>query len=125
MKKYMLKRILFSIFSLLVVVMVVMLLVYTCISRSVIFQTDDTWNKKSNNERAIYEYNMYQKYGYLNYVDYSTFLRSKYVEIYGEDYVNQEDYKADLAVIQNENEYRDNASVQEFLNEYYAKGYTF
>lgn len=45
MKKYMLKRILFSIFSLLVVVMVVMFLVFTCIHRDVIFQTDDMWNK--------------------------------------------------------------------------------
>ena len=56
MKKYMLKRILFSIFSLLVVVMVVMLLVYSLIERNVIFQSDDVWNKKSGNDRAIYEY---------------------------------------------------------------------
>ena len=55
MKKYMLKRILFSIFSLLMVVMAVMLLVYSLIERSVIFQTDDTWNKKSGNDRSIYE----------------------------------------------------------------------
>ena len=41
MGKYLLKRILFSIFSLLVVVMVVMLLVYTAINRNVIFQTDE------------------------------------------------------------------------------------
>ena len=34
MKKYMLKRILFSIFSLLVVIMVVMFLVYTAINRN-------------------------------------------------------------------------------------------
>ncbi len=125
MKKYMLKRILFSIFSLLVVVMVVMLLVYTCIPRSVIFQTDDIWNKKSNNDRAIYEYNQYSKYGYLSYVDYSSFLKAKYVAVYGEDYVNQDDYKRDNSVIQKEDQYRDNEAVKEFLNEYYAKGYTF
>ena len=47
MKKYLFKRILFSIFSLLVVVMLVMLLVYTMIERSVIFQQDDVWNKRS------------------------------------------------------------------------------
>ena len=125
MKKYMLKRILFSIFSLLVVVMVVMLLVYTCIPRSVIFQTDDIWNKTSNNDRAIYEYNQYSKYGYLSYVDYSSFLKQKYSGIYGEDYINRDDYKKDLAVIQKEDQYRENESVKEFLNEYYTKGYTF
>ena len=53
MRKYMLKRILFSIFSLLVVIAVVMVLVFSLIERSVIFQTDDTWNKKSNNDRII------------------------------------------------------------------------
>ena len=81
MAKYLVKRILFSIFSLLVVVMVVMLLVYTFISRSVIFQTDDTWNKKSGNDRSIYEYTMYQKYGYLTFVDYMTFLANKYKDV--------------------------------------------
>ena len=91
MKKYLLKRILFSIFSLLVVVMVVMLLVYSCIERSVIFQTDDTWNKKGNNDRIIYEYNQYQKYGYLTYTDYSAFLANKYKEIYGDEYSKQSD----------------------------------
>ena len=61
MKKYMFKRILFSIFSLVVVIACVMLLVYTATERSVIFQMDDVWNKKSNNERTIYEYVQYQK----------------------------------------------------------------
>ena len=89
MKRYMLKRILFSIFSLVVVVMLVMLLVYTAIERSVIFQTDDVWNKKSNNDRTIYEYTMYRKYGYLDYVDYTGFLRTKYMAIYGDGYANE------------------------------------
>ena len=55
MKRYMGKRILFSIFSLLVVVATVMLLVYSLINRNVIFQQDDMWNKKSSNDRAVYE----------------------------------------------------------------------
>ena len=56
MGKYLAKRILFSIFSLLVVVLVVMMLVYSLIDRNVIFQTDDVWNKRSNNDRVLYEY---------------------------------------------------------------------
>ena len=91
MKKYMLKRILFSIFSLLVVVMVVMLLVYSLIERNVIFQSDDVWNKKSGNDRAIYEYTMYQKYGYVSYVNYSSFLMNKYSEKYGENYTKEKE----------------------------------
>ena len=42
MKRYLGKRILFSIFSLIVVVATVMLLVFSVINRNVIFQMDDT-----------------------------------------------------------------------------------
>lgn len=123
MKKYMLKRILFAVFSLIAVVMVVMLLVYTCIDRSVIFQTDDTWNKKSNNDRALYEYVQYQKYGYLEYQDYTTFVKNKYIGIYGEDYYNQPDYLADKSAVQNA-DFTENPTVVEFCNEYREKGYS-
>lgn len=122
MKKYLLKRILFSIFSLLVVVMVVMLLVYTAIERSVIFQTDDTWNKKSNNDRVVYEYIQYQKYGYLNYTDYTSFLKTKYSAIYGDDYANEKAFKDDKSAIQKAKTYLENESVQEFIAKYTDEG---
>jgi len=125
MKKYLFKRILFSVFSLLVVVMIVMVLVYTLIERSVIFQTDDTWNKKSNNDRGIYELIQYEKYGYLKYENYTTFVASKYKEIYGDEYDKQEDYKADKVAVQDAATFQQNATVQEFLKKYKAKGYKF
>ena len=96
MKKYMLKRILFSIFSLLVVIMVVMFLVYTAINRNVIFQSDDVWNKRTGNERTMYEYSQFQKYGYLDFANYTSFLQSKYYAIYGDSYTSQKDYIASL-----------------------------
>ena len=123
MKRYMLKRILFSIFSLLVVVTTVMLLVYTLIERSVIFQMDDVWNKKNANDRTAYEYIQYQKFGYLEYNDYASFLKTKYEALYGADYTKNENFKADLAAIQDENTYMENASVQEFLAQNEANGY--
>ena len=123
MKKYMFKRILFSLFSLFVVVMVVMLLVYSLIERSVIFQQDDTWNKRSNNERTVYEYTQYQKYGYLNYSDFGMFLRSKYYPLYGETYNENQDYIKDFQSIQNKKKYLDNKTVQEFIEKYEGEGY--
>jgi oligopeptide transport system permease protein len=123
MKKYLFKRILFSIFSLLVVVMLVMLLVYTMIERSVIFQQDDVWNKRNNNDRRMYEYAQYQKYGYLTYVEYTSFLRDKYVAIYGDTYDKQPDFTKDRQVIQKPGEYLDNPTVQEFIAKYEAEGY--
>ena len=124
MKKYMLKRILFSIFSLLVVIMVVLFLVYTCIQRSVIFQTDDVWNKKSANDRVIYEYIQYQKYGYVDYVDYQSFLANKYTALYGNEYTSNADYIADKKAIQKADSFQSNQSVQEFNAQYSGKGYS-
>ncbi|MBO6062306.1 MAG: ABC transporter permease [Clostridia bacterium] len=118
MRKYLLKRILFSIFSLIVVVALVMILVYTCIHRNVIFQTDDVWNKKSLNDQKMYEYIMYQKYGYLNYDDYGSFLKEKYMAIYGDDYATQPDFIADRDAIQKPELAETNASVQEFKEKY-------
>ena len=123
MKKYMFKRILFSIFSLLVVVMLVMLLVFSLIERSVIFQQDDVWNKRNNNDRSMYEYAQYQKYGYLTYVDYTSFLRDKYQKLYGDGYDKEAAFSADRNVLQKPDEVWENETVQEFKAKYEAEGY--
>ena len=123
MKKYLVKRILFSIFSLLVVVMVVMLLVYSLIERSVIFQSDDVWNKKSGNDRIIYEYTMYQKYGYVTYVNYASYVMNKYSEKYGADYSKEKEYNDDVKIIQKKDKYLENESVKEFIAKYSSEGY--
>ena len=124
MKKYLLKRIAFSIFSLIVVVMAVMLLVYSLIDRKVIFMQDDVWTKRSNNDRSYYEYTMYQKYGYLEYSNYANFLAQKYQAKYGDKYTENADFIKDRNAIQNAATYLDNPSVQEFIAEYRdGKGY--
>ncbi len=118
MGKYLLKRILFSIFSLVCVVGIVMLLVYSLIKRSVIFQSDDMWGKKALNDQQMYEYTMYQKYGYLTFVDYGSFLKEKYSAKYGEGYESQPDYIADRDAIKDPKTYESNTSVQEFKEKY-------
>ena len=123
MKKYLAKRILFSLFSLAVVVMIVMLLVYSLINRNVIFQTDDVWNKKNANDRTIYEYTMYQKYGYLKYEDYTSFVKNKYTAIYGDDYYTQKDYLTDKNAVQYPDTFQENPTVKEFVKYYKAEGY--
>lgn len=123
MKKYMLKRILFSIFSLLVVIICVMILVYSLTDRRVIFQMDDNWNKKKDNEQKYYEYTQFQKYGYLEYVNYNTFLKNKYEPLYGSKYDSNQDFIADKNAIKDASTYLQNKSVQEFKELYESKGY--
>ena len=121
MKKYLTKRILFSLFSFVVVVLIVMILVYGLIDRRVIFQMDDTWNKRSNNDRVVYEYSQYQRYGYLEYTSYSAFLQNKYQTLYGSDYTNRDDYIQDKNALKYPKTYLKNASVKEFLSLYESK----
>ena len=125
MGKYIWKRIFFSIISLLVVVWAVMLLVYSLTDRSVIFQTDDVWNKRSNNDRVLYEYTQYQKYGYLEFVNFGTYSKNKWVEVYGDAFDTSAEYQEDKNVIQVVGDaYLQNQTVQEFIQYYTSKGYS-
>ena len=131
MKKYLFKRILFSIFSLLAVVCIVMILVYSLIDRKVIFQNDDAWNKRSANDRTMYEYNKWAKYDYLDYEEYNAFLLTKFKAEYGEDYADNPTIKAKYdqalgsinAAVYKDVDDINNDYVKQFLAEYRSKKY--
>lgn len=72
MKKYLLKRILLSLFSLVMVIGIVNILIYNLMDRSTIFLNDQVYTKLTYNEKEIYKYNKYQEYGYLTYVNYAS-----------------------------------------------------
>ena len=91
--------------------------------RNVIFQTDDIWDKKSLNDRTMYEYHQYQNHGYLTYVHFGSFLSAKYEAQFGPEYDKQKEYADDLASIENADTYEQNASVQEFKAKYEGLGY--
>ena len=74
MTKYLLKRILLGLLSVVVVVAIVMILIFTFTDREKIFNGDTLYTKKINNEREIYKYSQWEKYGYLDYVDYADYL---------------------------------------------------
>ena len=78
MARYILKRVLFPLFAIIAVTGIVMILVYSLTNRSDSLKTDDNWKKRSGNEQKLYEYSVYQRYGYLTYVDYTAFLKNKY-----------------------------------------------
>lgn len=74
MAKYILKRSLHGILSIIVVTGIVMLLVYSLMSRDQIFKEDPLFTKVSTNRKVTYKYEMWEKYGYLDYVNYSEWL---------------------------------------------------
>lgn len=74
MAKYILKRILQAIISVVIVVGIVMLLVYSLMNRDQIFAADPQFQKVAANRKTIYKYEMWEQYGYLDYVNYTDWL---------------------------------------------------
>ena len=75
MTRYLLGRILRGLISVVIVVTVVMLLIYTCLDRNLVFATDGVYQKQKSNNKEIYKMQTWEKYGYLDYVPYTDYLK--------------------------------------------------
>ena len=69
-KGYILKRLIRSAISVLIIMLIVFTLVYTLIPRNSIFSKDDGYRKLASkpDEKTEYMYNIWQKLGYLDFV---------------------------------------------------------
>ena len=74
MAKYLIKRLLRGLASIVVVVAIVMVLIYSLLDRQGIFAADTTYTKLNNNAKTMYMYRQWQKYGYLDFITYADFL---------------------------------------------------
>ncbi|MBO7339142.1 MAG: ABC transporter permease, partial [Lachnospiraceae bacterium] len=75
MAKYLIKRILYGIFSLVVVVAIVMILIYSMLNRDLVFAGDPNFVKQAGNQKEAYMYNKWEQYGYMDYVPYADYLK--------------------------------------------------
>jgi len=125
MKRYLLKRILFSIFSLSVVMLIVMFLTYQLMDRSLIFTNDAMISRLSYNELEMYMHNKYVEYGYEEYVLFGNYLTDVYKEKCGEEeYTKDPDYKAANSSLFDPEAYAENKDVKAFKELYESKGFT-
>ncbi len=74
MAKYIIKRLVYSLVSIVIVVAIVMTLIYSLLNRSLIFANDTTWQKQQNNAKVTYSYRKWKEYGYLDYISYADYL---------------------------------------------------
>lgn len=74
MTNYLLKRLLRGIVSVVIVVAIVMVMIYSMLDRQLIFANDDTYRKLANNQKEVYKYSKWEEYGYMNYVPYTDYL---------------------------------------------------
>ena len=74
MAKYLLKRLLHGALSIIAVVAVVMILIYSLMDRELLFANDSAFNKLQANQKITYKYRKWEEYGYLDYVPYADYL---------------------------------------------------
>lgn len=74
MIKYLLKRLLHGIVSIVVVVAIVMVMIYGLLDRMQVFAQDTAYGKQQDNQKVAYRYTKWEEYGYLDYVTYGEWL---------------------------------------------------
>ncbi len=74
MTKYLLKRLIRGLLSIIVVVAIVMILIYSFMDKNAIFSRDTVYTHMANNQKKTYTYNKWEEYGYLDYVPYADWL---------------------------------------------------
>ena len=74
MAKYLLKRLFHGLLSVIAVVILIMIMIYSLLDRNLIFASDPVYTKQQNNQKITYKYQKWEDYGYLDYVTYSDYL---------------------------------------------------
>ena len=74
MTKYLISRILRSLISVVIVVAVIMVMIYSMLDKRQIFAADPVYTKKQLNDKKTYEMQQWELYGYLDYVNYEEYI---------------------------------------------------
>lgn len=121
MTKYLLSRLLRGIVSIILVVLIVMLLIYTLMDRQQVVAGDSNWQKQSFNDRTVYEYQQWEKFGYLDYVSYSDWMQEQLNS--GE--ITEDEFTAAITLgkTAEEDSAATKASVERFTQYYEDLGY--
>ena len=122
MTKYLIKRILHGLVSVVIVVGIVMLLIYSALDRQLIFAMDPTYKQLGNNQKEAYMYRKWEEYGYIDYVPYTEYL----LELTAKGEITEEERLSVASFGKKpENDSEDVAKyVQQFTETYESRGYT-
>lgn len=122
MAKYLLKRIINAALSVIAVVAIVMVLIYSLMNRDLVFAKDSVYSKTTNNAKVTYKLRKLEEYGYLDYVTYTDYL----TELTNNGEIDEET-RSSAASIARKAE-NDSDIVKEYTQKFYdfytSKGYT-
>ena len=77
MSKYLINRILRALLSIVIVVGVIMVMVYSFLDKESIFATDPVYSKQRVNGRDSYMMQQWENFGYLDYVPFADYMKAE------------------------------------------------
>lgn len=121
MTKYLINRIFRSIISVILVVAVVMILIYSLMDRNLIFAADPLFSKQASNQKEVYKYRKWEEYGYLDYVPYAEWLQ----ELAKNGEIDEDTRAAAVKISKKANDDKGVVAeyVEKFTQYYQSKGY--
>ena len=90
MTRFVIGRILRGLLSVVIVVGIVMVLIYGCMDRNLIFARDSVFSRQKLNAQQVYKMEQWEKYGYVDYVSYADYL----TEQLHQSRISQEEFDA-------------------------------
>lgn len=122
MARYLIGRILKGLLSVIAVVGIVMVMIYTFLDKQTIFANDPVFSKQKSNAKQIYMLQQWERYGYLEYIAYPEYLQT----LLAQGQIDQQTYEtaAKLAKTESGDSAVTKNYVNQFANVYTQKGYT-
>ena len=121
MTKYLINRILRGLISIIIVVGVVMIMIYSFLDKQSIFANDPTFTKMKSNRKEVYMMQEWERYGYLDYVPYGDYL----LDLVREGEITQAEYEQYTQIGNKVTGETPEAAayIQKFTEYYESKGY--
>ena len=121
MTKYLINRILRALLSIVIVVGLIMVMVYSFLDKTSIFAEDPVFNKQRLNGRETYMMQQWELFGYLDYIPYSDYLK----ELMRDGMIDQDTYNKAVKIGKTADKDSEEAAafVQDFIEKYEAEGY--
>lgn len=122
MGKYLIKRILHGLVSIVIVVALVMVMIYSLMERDRVFASDPMFTKVNSNQRQTYCFGKWEEYGYLDYVPYADWL----AELAASGEIDEETRAAAVSIGRTPDKDSETAAeyAEKFRAHFEAQGYT-
>ncbi len=119
MGRYVLKRIIYSIFSLICIMIIMVILLFVAANRSnVLGANRDRLAKLDENERQEVTDTIYEEYGFLTKVDFQDYIYENYSST-----LDEYDYEEAIQIPESKEDNSDYKYVVEFIDKYQSMGY--